>query len=913
MAQKALPMLMENAHGLEDKKWKNAYALVERAMELPAGERLAFCQRASHDPEVLQLVLELLEGEQEAEESQPDAASQRHSGEHYGRFAILDLLGRGGMGEVYSARDTALNRDVALKFLSSRNLVSSGDVEQLIREARAASALNHPGIVTVHEVIHSDDSLAIVMELVAGVALRKLCGKPHPGAQVARWGSQIAEALAVAHAAGVVHRDIKPENLIIRHDGYVKVLDFGIAARIGTGNDLAGIPMGTFGYMSPEQIEGRLLTGACDVFALGVVLTELTTGRHPFLRDTAALTSQAIREWEPAWLTDDQSEIGKLLGPLLRSMLTKDPDRRPSAAVVAAQLSSITREPVPTVWSRLTVPAMVVLTVCLAIGLWLSRDKRTPNVTPRTVPFTAYEGSEREPSFSPEGNRIAFAWNGPDQNNWDIYVKSIGEDVPHRLTSDPAEDFNPIWSPDGRQIAFLRRTPGDEAPRVMMVPASGGPEQEVTRTAPFIMLLSHPIAWWPDGKSLVVRQGNSEEGFGLYRRSLDTGKEQRLTSPGPSHTDSQPLPIDDTRLAFVRYEAGRKSFVCLRVRGRELQCLEPGEPINGLVLEADRESLLYAAESAIWRVALRGDSLGRPTRLLDGAFPDLTGDRPGKHLAFTKFYSDLNIWKITPGSQRAEKLIASSGEDTNADYSPDGAQIVFTSTRSGHSELYVSGRDGSGARQLTSLGGFVGNAQWSPDMRWIAFTGLTDDTQHANVYIVASSGGAPRRITKDRDPAIDPAWSSDGRWIYYSQGRLKFWKIPWNGGAPVLVANTGAKMDPRVSDDGQHLYYMGEITNGGVRCLDLASGVETVVAGTERAIYRNWALGRGGIYFVDGAEAPMLRFLDLKTHRVSLLAALPGKPTTKRRGLAVSPDDSALLYTSVDTEIADILLLEGVR
>jgi Tol biopolymer transport system component len=158
-----------------------------------------------------------------------------------------------------------------------------------------------------------------------------------------------------------------------------------------------------------------------------------------------------------------------------------------------------------------------------------------------------------------------------------------------------------------------------------------------------------------------------------------------------------------------------------------------------------------------------------------------------------------------------------------------------------------------------------------------------------------------------------PAWSRDGRSIYYSQGRVSFWKIAWNGGTPVLVAKTGARMDPRVSDGGKHLYYMGEVTQGGVRRLDLASGAETVIAGTERAVYRNWALGGGGIYFVEGAATPVLRFLDLKTHRVSWLANLPGKPDVKRHGLAVSPDGSAVLYTSVDTEIGDIMLLEGIR
>src|SRR5262245_2904817 len=344
-ATKAAPVFNEPANQLEDERWKSAYAWFERAMELPDGQRAAFSQEAIQDPEVLRLVLDLLDSQQGPEETtQPEGAPRPRPGEHYGRFAIGELLGRGGMGEVYSARDTELNRAVAIKFLSPQNLGSSGTVDRLIQEARAASALNHPGIVTVFEVIRSEDSLAIVMERVDGMALRNLCGKANAAADVARLGRQIAEALAAAHAGGVVHRDIKPENLMVRPDGYLKVLDFGAAAQIGTGDDLAGIPIGTLGYMSPEQIQGKPLTGASDVFSLGVVLTELASGRHPFLQDTAALTSQAIQASERDWLTADECKIAEPMGSLLRSMLAQKPEQRPSAVTVAARLGAIAQE-----------------------------------------------------------------------------------------------------------------------------------------------------------------------------------------------------------------------------------------------------------------------------------------------------------------------------------------------------------------------------------------------------------------------------------------------------------------------------------------------------------------------------------------------------------------------------------------
>jgi len=167
-----------------------------------------------------------------------------------------------------------------------------------------------------------------------------------------------------------VHRDIKPENVMLRPDGYVKVLDFGVAARIGTDEDLAAIPIGTLGYMSPEQIEGKPLTGASDVFSLGVVLTELASGRHPFLQDTALLTSKAIKTAGPGWLTDVESKTAEPLGSLLRSLLAREPEQRPSAAMVAARLDSIARGPAAGAWTRWTAAAVLVLIVSGALVLW---------------------------------------------------------------------------------------------------------------------------------------------------------------------------------------------------------------------------------------------------------------------------------------------------------------------------------------------------------------------------------------------------------------------------------------------------------------------------------------------------------------------------------------------------------------
>ncbi len=222
----------------------------------------------------------------------PSPASSLPNGTSLGRFVITGFVGQGGMGRVYSAHDPDLNREVALKVITPKAEASSS--ERFIREAQAASALNHPNIVTVYEVIRSGPTVAIAMELVSGTSLRHYCGTAQPVETLALWGRQIAHALAEAHARGIVHRDIKPENLMLRPDGYIKVLDFGLARRAGVDRADDELALGTLGYMSPEEIEQRPITAASDIFSLGVVLYELASGTNPFRGDSAGATTRMI-------------------------------------------------------------------------------------------------------------------------------------------------------------------------------------------------------------------------------------------------------------------------------------------------------------------------------------------------------------------------------------------------------------------------------------------------------------------------------------------------------------------------------------------------------------------------------------------------------------------------------------------
>jgi serine/threonine protein kinase len=260
--------------GLTVEGWRTVLELSETVAAMSFAARLRFMESASIPPEIVARVLELTTGDGSLLESiyglEPTGELKLTPGLRIGRFTTIKCLGAGGMGEVWSAHDSSLDRMVALKFFSPGALLDLSD-QHITREARAASALNHPNIVTIHEIVHSENMAAMVMELVDGTALRHLTGKPLHGSKFFRVGLQIAGALTAAHSGGIIHGDIKPENILLRRDGHIKVLDFGLARRIVGESGGTGF-VGTLRYMSPEQIEGERLTPATDIFSLGLVM-----------------------------------------------------------------------------------------------------------------------------------------------------------------------------------------------------------------------------------------------------------------------------------------------------------------------------------------------------------------------------------------------------------------------------------------------------------------------------------------------------------------------------------------------------------------------------------------------------------------------------------------------------------------
>jgi hypothetical protein len=401
-------------------------------------------------------------------------------GTRLGPYEVLAPLGSGGMGEVYRARDERLGREVAVKVLTAD---SSSDPERLRRfeqEARAVGALNHPNLLAVFDTGEEEGRPFVVFELLEGVTLRQRMG---PGAlavgKALDYAIQIARGLAAAHERGIVHRDLKPENLFVTKDGRLKILDFGLAKlsdpaerdrkleKAETRTATApGLILGTVGYMSPEQVRGKPADARSDLFSLGTILYEMLSGRRAFEGATATDTLGAILTRDPPEITTSTGVLPAGLERVVRRCLEKDPEERlQSARDVAFALEALsgprpgTELGVAVRRRRRRLLAGAALVAAAAAGLaaaaWLAR--RTPNLSPpRVVALTSLRGVEGWPTFSPDGEQVAFAWGGEKSDNLDIYLTMVGSPEVRRLTTDPAVELAPSWSPDGRQIAFLR-------------------------------------------------------------------------------------------------------------------------------------------------------------------------------------------------------------------------------------------------------------------------------------------------------------------------------------------------------------------------------------------------------------------------------------------------------------------------
>ena len=551
------------------------------------------------------------------------------------------------------------------------------------------------------------------------------------------------------------------------------------------------------------------------------------------------------------------------------------------------------------------------------------------------LPLTRLPGNERDPSFSPDGREVVFAWDGGHDGPFKLFEKRIGGETLLALTKGTGNDRSPAWSPDGRSIAFLRRTPTRIS--VMLVPALGGPERTLVEMPPWgtvdeIMTVSY-LCWSTDGSWLVYPDDISPTGQpGLSAFALKTGEKRALTrASNESLGDFSPALSPDSRtLSFVR-RAGignGELYVMGLADGLKPSGAPTRIPLDGAfsnaVWSGDGRHLVFPMfANGIWRVHQITPAKPGSSGLLSSLGEDasyLAISPQAKRLAISRERIDDNIWRVDlphKGAGNAigkdsrvvaQPLIASTRFDNSPQYSPDGTKIAFNSDRGGTGEVWVSDSDGSHPRQVTShRSQLSGCARWSPDGRRLAFH--TRLNAYAEIYTVEVSTGALRQLTADNGENTCPSWSRDGRWVYYSSrrtGQIEIWKVSSGGGPPVQVTQHGGTR-PFESHEGQYLYYYKPATSDLWR-MPAAGGREERIL--EMSRWYSWAIGRLGVYFVGRdprGVGQVLQRLRFSTGAFEPLASI-SKPLGG--GMAVSPDERSVLYTQVDRLESDLVLVE---
>jgi Tol biopolymer transport system component len=869
-------------------------------------------------------------------------------------YNILEKLGEGGMGVVYKARDTHLDRFVAIKVLPPEKVADPERKRRFVQEAKAASALNHPNIVHIYDIAEADGIQFIAMEFVLGKTLDQMIGRK--GLRIGdalECAIQISDALARAHSAGIIHRDLKPSNIMVEEHGLVKVLDFGLAKlteSAGEAGETAtmrvperpdtdeGTILGTIAYMSPEQAEGKPMDPRSDIFSFGSVLYEMLTGRRAFHGDSKLSTLSAILKEEPKPASSVVADVPRDLEKIISRCLRKDPSRRfqhmddvkvaleelkeeSASGRLAGVLAggAATRRPSWLMWA---LGGTAVLLIAI-FGLRFVRN--APQPIPKVVPLTSYPGLQITPALSHDGKQVAFAWDGEKADNFDIYIKLVDAGAPLRLTTNPAPEYSPTWSPDGRYIAFCRDL-SDHA-EIRTIPALGGAERGLGESAG-----CGGMSWSPDGKFLaLVEQRVPLTPYSISLLSLDTGERRRLTTPPKEYAgDFRPdFSPDGHTLAFIRAPTDLGSDVYLQAiaSGRP-----QGEPrrltfektfIRGLDWTADGRRIILAfgaaATPTLWTIPASG---GTPERLVFGSgnATEVSVSRVGSRLVYVRGLSDSNIWRV-PGSSSSDrksgpvKFIASTQEDYAPQFSPDGNRIAFDSSRSGNSEIWVCDRQGSNPVQLTSFGGpHPGSARWSPDSRWIAFD--SSKAGNSDICVISVDGGPPRNLTHGPSNCVRPSWSRDGRWIYFGSNRSgdwQVWKSPAQGGTAAQVTKNGGR-EAFESLDGRSVYY-AKLNVPGIWNVPVDGGAETRVL--EQGGQSLWALTQQGICFfsVSNPSGPTLKLYSFSSNKLTIVRQFPKETRvdTQSTALSVSPDDRWILYTQFDQASSDLMLVENFR
>jgi eukaryotic-like serine/threonine-protein kinase len=754
-------------------------------------------------------------------------------GTRLGVYDITAPIGEGGMGQVFRARDTKLDRDVAIKILPEAFAHEVDRLARFQREAKTLASLNHPNIAAIYGVEESGGITALVMELVEGKDLSQLIAHGAiPIDEAVPIAKQIAEALEAAHEQGIIHRDLKPANIKIRPDGRAKVLDFGLAKALSAETASAsventptltahatkmGMIIGTAAYMSPEQARGKPLDKRSDIWAFGCVLYEALTGRRAFAGETVTDIITAVVKNEPDW-SALPSDTPAHIRALLVRCLQKDPRRRlrdigdarleieePTAH---APLVAPVR---PSRASRLlwfVAGSFVASTFFMGIRQ-LGRGQEHPARGVELHRFTASVGLEESPVFSADGRSIAFV--APADGHRQIWVRLLAGGTSLQLTRDAIDHLQPRWTLDSAAIVYFTASAGGAGEGTLWeVPALGGPPRRIV-TATSGGDLSH------DGKRLAVFQ-------------LDAGRTvlSIITRDGSSATRTTTLPVgfiylnprwspDDRWIAFQRSDPAEFNHyvAVIPLNGGEPRDIARGDALGGLAWTPDGSGVVYSSSQGstvlyppIMNLRMAPLNGGGDQQLTfgDDSFVQPDIDASGA-LTASRVKGVSDLWKIpvtgapAENARTATRITRQTSAAQVPSLSPDENEIVYLSDNGGHGNLWVAATDGSEVRQLTferDPNVSIGVPVWSPTSGTISFIMSRGGT--GVQWLINHDGSGLRQFVN----GLWPHWSPDGRWLYHVVARDNAYileKTSPDGGEPIIV-RTDDVVAPMVGRDG---------------------------------------------------------------------------------------------------------------